>query len=652
MVVQKPNGGVAAGVTDSDLDRWRSGVAGVLTKTSRRDPADLPAQPERLLDSPTYEGFPIRPLYTGLDETTEPGLPGRWPFVRGGDALRDVKSGWKVAEAFPADGSTADDENEDDENGLVLLALTEGVSALVLKVGGHSKGTGHSKGKGNGAGDGKEGAAVCVRPAELERLLDGVFLDLVPVVLEIAGDGSTYAATADALLSLLTGLNDDQRSRLSVDLGADPLTAPLAERLAPSLGDVLATAEKVIGYGGHVRAITVDGPVFHNLGANASWELGASIAAGVAYLRRLVDAGLPTAAALGQISFRFAADDDQFMSIAKLRAARQLWARVADVVGEPEAGGVTVHASTSLAMMAQRDPWVNMLRTTVAAFSAGIGGADTVLVHPFDIAIPGGFPGTVRSFARRIARNTQLLLLEESHIGRVLDPSGGSWFVEDLTGELAEQAWGHLQEIEAHGGFEAARDHVSGRIAEIAKLRANDIAHRRTALTGVNEYPNLSEIPLPQGDSLPAVRRYATDFEILRNRSDVRLENSGARPTVLLLPLGPLAEHNIRTTFTSNLLASGGIEAVNPGPLDAAGVDQAVADAGCAEVAVICGTDGRYASEASGIVEAARQAGVRHILLAGPEKAVIEADSRPDGYLTAAIDAVQALSDLLTRLGA
>ncbi len=627
--MQKPSAGAAAGVIDSDLDRWRSAVAGVLTKTTRRDPADLPAEPERLLDSPTYEGFPIRPLYSSAEETTEPALPGRWPFVRGGDALRDVKSGWKVAEAFPADGSTAQESN-----GLVLLGLTEGVSALVLQVGA------------------TDSSAAGVPPAELGRLLDGVFLDLVPVMLKIVGDGSAYVDAADVLLTLLTGLDDDQRSRLSVDLGADPLTAQLAGQPAPSLGDVVTTAGKVAGYGGHVRAITVDGPVFHNLGANASWELGASIAAGLAYLRLLVDAGLSTAAALKQISFRFAADDDQFMTIAKFRAARQLWARVADVVGEPEAGAATVHASTSLAMMAQRDPWVNMLRTTVAAFSAGVGGADTVLVHPFDIAIRGGFPGTARSFARRIARNTQLLLLEESHIGRVLDPSGGSWFVEDLTSELAEHAWGHLQGIEAQGGFAAASEYISGHIGEIAKRRTDDIAHRRTALTGVNEYPDLSEIPLPQGDSLPTVLRYASDFETLRNRSDVLLNKTGGRPTVLLLPLGPLAEHNIRTTFTSNLLASGGIEAVNPGPLDATGVGQAVADVGGAEIAVICGTDGRYANEVSGVVEAGRQAGVAHILLAGPEKAAAEADSKPDGYLTAKIDAVEALSDLLTRLGA
>lgn len=627
MAVQNPSAGAAGGVIDSDLDRWRSAVAGVLAKSMKRDPADLPAEPERLLDSGTYDGFPIRPLYTSADEHGEPALPGTWPFVRGGDALRDVKTGWKVADVYPADGSSAAEAN-----GSILLGLTEGISALVLRVGGSGQ--------------------ARVAPSELPRLLDGVYLDLVPLVVECSGDGTTYTDTADALLDLLKDLDDDQRSRLSVDLGADPLSAPLAGRPGPALDDVIATATKLTDFDGHVRALTVDGPAFHNLGANASWELAGSIGAGVAYLRRLVDAGLSTSAALAQISFRFAADDDQFMTIAKLRAARQLWARVAEVVGEPSAGAATVHATTSLPMMSQRDPWVNMLRTTVAAFAAGVGGADTVQVHPFDVAIDGGFPGTARSFARRIARNTQLLLLEESHIGRVLDPAGGSWFVEDLTRELAEQAWSRFQDTETQGGFEAARDSIRAQIAEVAERREADIAHRRTAVTGVNEYPNLTEVPLPQGDPLPAVRRYAAGFEALRDRSDAFLQNTGARPKALLLPLGPLAEHNIRTTFTSNLLASGGIEAVNPGPLEASGIAAAVSQSGITDIAVICGTDARYGDEASAAIEAAKAAGVKHVLLAGPEKAVAAAVSKPDGHVTAKIDAVQTLSDLLTRLGA
>ena len=632
-------------IAESDRDQWRAAVAGVLAKSSRKDPGDLGAEPEHLLDSQTYEGFPIRPLYSILDSQPEPPLPGRWPFVRGGDARRDVKSGWKVVETFPLPGQVSVDEG----NGAVLSALTEGASALALRVGASEatgNGSGASEATGNGSGE--QG----VPAADLDRFLEGVFLELVPVILEAGAD---YTVAADAVLALVTDLDDDRRARLSIDLGADPLTAALTGRAAPSVDDVVSTATKAIGYDGGVRAITVDGPTFHGLGASASWELGAAIAVGVTYLRALTDGGVPTSDALRQISFRFAADDDQFMTIAKLRAARQLWARVAEVVGTPDAGAATIHAVTSMPMMSQRDPWVNMLRTTLAAFAAGVGGADTVGVYTFDSAIPGGLPGVATTFARRMARNTQLLLLEESHVGRVLDPAGGSWFVEDLTQALAEQAWAHFTDVEARGGFDRSADYVSAQIAEVRDRRRADVAHRRTSVTGVNEYPNLAEAPLPStslAGSEPAVERWGADFEALRDRSDAFLATKGSRPTALLLPLGPLAEHNVRTTFAANLLASGGILTVNPGTVSAPGVAAAVTEAGDPSVVVICGTDSRYGEEASAVVAAARAAGVSHVYLAGPEKAVAGAEDGPDEYLTAKIDAIAALSTLLTRLGA
>jgi methylmalonyl-CoA mutase len=628
---------VSAGPADpaQGRARWRTAVAGVLAKSTRRDaknPKDLGPEPERLLDSPTYEGFAIRALYTALDELPEPPLPGEWPYLRGGDALRDVKSGWRVAEAFPAQpvpGVAAEDVNT-----AVLAALGEGVSALLIRIGESS-----------------------VAPAQLEKVLEGVYLSMAPVILDAGAD---YPAACDALLELVAQVEPDQRATLSIDLGADPLTALLSERPVPPLKEVVAIATRVAGEHG-VRAITVDGPAFHNLGANATWELAGSVAAAVAYVRTLIESGLSLGDALRQISFRLAADDDQFMTVAKIRAMRQLWARVAEVVGDPDGGAAVVHAETSLPMMTQRDPWVNMLRSTLAAFGAGVGGADTVLVFSFDVAIPGGFPGMATSFARRMARNVQLLLLEESHVGRVLDPAGGSWFVEELTEELAQQAWAHFQAIEAHGGFVDASDYIAGQIAEIAAERAADIAHRRTAITGVSEFPNLDEPPLPQSDSRETplaagnLLRYAAEFEALRDRSDVYLAGNGSRPRALLLPLGPLAEHNIRATFASNLLASGGIEAVNPGTVDADGVAKAVADAGAPTVVVICGTDARYGNEAVGIVEAARRAGVSHVCLAGPEKTLAETkdpEHRPDEFLTAKINAVEALSSLLSRLGA
>jgi methylmalonyl-CoA mutase len=616
--VQVPSAGPSD--VEAGRARWRSAVAGVLAKSARRDVADLPAEPERLLDFQTYEGFPVRPLYTSLDALAEPPLPGHWPYLRGGNALRDVNSGWQVAERFPTSGPVREG------NAAVLSALADGVSALVLRVG-----------------------ASGVAPAEVDRLLEGVFLELVPVVIDAGAD---FAAATDAVLALVADLSAEKRARLSIDLGADPLTAPLSGRPSPPVGDVVTTASRTTGYRGGVRAITVDGPAFHNLGASASWELAGSIAAAVNYLRLLGEGGIAVAQALQQISFRFAADDDQFLTVAKLRAARQLWARVAEVAGEPEGGAATVHVVTSLPMMAQRDPWVNMLRTTLAAFGAGVGGADTVLVEPFDAAIPAGFPGIATSFSRRIARNTQLLLLEESHIGRVLDPAAGSWYVEDLTEELAGQAWTNFQAIEARGGFVPAREFVAEQIAGVRARRTDDIAHRRTPLTGVSEYPNLAEPPLPRDGSPPIPGRYAAGFEALRDRSDAYLDKNGSRPQVLLLPLGPLAEHNIRTTFSSNLLASGGIEALNPGTVDAAGLKDAVVAAGSPQVAVICGTDARYGTEVGAMVVAARDAGVSRLYLAGPEKAVTDPVHRPDDYLTATIDAVEALSTLLTRLGA
>lgn len=610
---------MSSSVMESDRERWRSGVAGVLAKSLRRDVADLPEEPERLLDTATYEGFAVRPLYTAFDGQPEPSLPGAWPFVRGGDARRDVLSGWKVAEEFgAANGSAAETNNA------ALLALTEGTSALVLKLGG-------------------QGVPV----AELGQLVDGIYLDLVPVIVDAGAD---YAAAAAALQGLVADFDEDKRSRLSLDLGADPLTAPLSGRDAPALDEVVTVAAGVAG-GRGVRAITVDGPALHNLGASAVWELAGAVAAGVAYLRALTEGGLSTAEALGQISFRLAADDDQFTTIAKLRAARRLWARVAEVVGAADAGAAVVHAVTSAPMMSRRDPWVNMLRTTLAAFGAGVGGADTVLVAPFDAAIPGGLPGTASSFTRRMARNTQLLLLEESHLGKVLDPGAGSWFIEDLTVALAEQAWAHFQDLEGRGGFVAAREYLAEQIAAVRDARADDIAHRRTPVTGINEFPNLAEKPLPAAaiEATETVARYAAGFEALRDRSDAYLAAHGVRPSAVLLPLGPLAEHNIRTTFAANLLASGGVETVNPGTVAADGVAAAVGEH---TVAVICGTDKRYGTEVSEIAAAARAAGVTHLYLAGPDKAVADATHKPDEYLTAKIDAVEALSTLLTRLGA
>ena len=282
--------------------RWRPAVAGVLAKGRS---GDLPAEPERLLDSPTYEGFPVRPLYTAWTRCPNRRCPAGGRSCAAATRCATSSPAGRSPERFPARRRRVADGN-----GAVLVALTEGVSALVLRVG--------------------EPAAR--RPANwtaCSRACSSTWCR------SSSTPACDYVAAADAVLALVTDLDDDQRARLSMDLGADPLTAPLSGRPAPSVdrrrGD---RGQGRPDYDGGVRAITVDGPAFHNLGASASWELAGSVAAGGrATCGCSATAGLAVADALRQISFRFAADDDQFMTIAKLRAARQLWARVAEVVG-------------------------------------------------------------------------------------------------------------------------------------------------------------------------------------------------------------------------------------------------------------------------------------------------------------------------------
>ena len=309
-------------------------------------------------------------------------------------------------------------------------------------------------------------------------------------------------------------------------------------------------------------------------------------------------------------------------------------------------------------MMAQRDPWVNMLRTTLAAFGAGVGGADAVTVLPFDAVIPGGAPEVSDAFAARIARNTQLLLLEESHLGRVIDPAGGSWYVEHLTDAMAQTAWAFFQELEGAGGFRAALGAglLGERIDSSRGKRDDDIANRRKALTGVNEFPNLDEAPIPAaakpGDTgaLPSVR-YSESFEQLRNRSDVHFGSTGSRPAVFLATLGPVAEHNVRAGFITNLLAAGGIAAINPGPLDAPkAVTTAFAETGT-PVAIVCGTDKRYAAKGSDAVRELRDAEATEVFVAGATKTFADYEHQPDGFLGAGADAVAALTGLLATLG-
>jgi methylmalonyl-CoA mutase len=614
---------------DEAYEAWSSAAAAVLAKSRRSAVEDLPAGAEELLSTTTPDGLRIRPLDTRKDEVAESGLPGAFPFVRGADPDRDVALGWRVTERFGDDDTPAADVNN-----ALLEALSNGASGLWLSL---------------GAG---------LSADDLPAVLDGVYLDLIPVTLDAGTDGIAAArALLDARANAVAAPESAEPTAATItSLGLSPLTAAFSGR--PSVDGAEATALAVDVPAG-VRAFRVDGTDFATAGADNGLEIALIVAAAVTHLRDLTAAGASAADALRQITFAVAADDDQFATIAKFRALRTIWARVAEVLGSPESGAAITHGVTDLSMQTQRDPWVNMLRTTIAAFGAGVGGADQVTVLGFDAAIPPERRTSSATFSRRIARNTQLLLLEESNIGRVLDPAGGSWFVESLTDDLAQNAWTVFAQIEAAGGYRAAlrSGWITDRVGASLARRDESVAHRQTAVTGVNEFPNLDERPLgadvadstdlPHGS--PRLARVGRTYEELRDRSDAVLEQTGSRPSVLMLPLGPVAEHNGRTTFIANLLAAGGIAAINPGPLGADDIAAAVADAGT-PIAVVCGTKQRYADDGGAALAAARAAGLSTVLLAGPDKEWPDGDDRPDGSLRVGIDAVATLTGLLDQL--
>lgn len=608
---------LAAGFPAARHDEWVALVDRVLRGSGRIAEDAPPGAGVEALTRTTPDGIRVPPLLTAEDVAgVETGLPGAAPFVRGSRAQGPAPDGWDVrqrhAEPDPAAAREA-----------ITADLRNGVDSIWLVVG-------------------EGGTAV----ADLPAVLAHVALDRVPIVLDAAGSG----AGAPQLLALAAD-GRVARSALLGTLGLDPLGQRARTGDAPDLDSVVHLASRVAQEFPLVRAIVVDALPVHGAGASDGQELGWSLAAGVAYLRALTGAGLDLETAARLLEFRYAATAEQFPTIAKLRAARRLWARVTQVCGQAGSGSAQPqhqHAVTSPVMQTRRDPYVNLLRGTVAGLAAGLGGADAVTVAPFDAAIGASTP-----FSRRIARNTQALLVQEAHLARVIDPAGGSYLVEHLTERLARAAWAFFQEIEAAGGALAALDSglLAERVAAVRARRRHDVATRRAPLTGVSEFADLHEkpverepLPAPARGGLP-VFRLAEPFEALRERSDRRLAETGARPRAFLATLGPLAAHATRAGFARNLLAAGGVESVDAGPTDTADqVVEAFAAAGT-PVAVLCSTDALYAERGEATVAALRAAGARHVLLAG------RADvGGVDGQLATGCDTLAVLDDVYSVL--
>ena len=524
----------------------------------------------------TADGIELVPVHgpDTCDVSGDPaGLPGFGDRTRGSLASGNLAGGWDIRALVADNGPEA-------ANASVLDELLRGSTSFLLD----------SKAVGIASAD------------DLARTLDGVHLDMTTVALLPGPDTPAVAAW---LLDHWEADGIAPADRRGV-LGLDPLGVAARHGGALSWDAAMDLVDRCRDLP-HVRPLVVDATPYADAGATDARQLGWVTASGVEALRALVDHGLSVEDAFDQISFTLSADTDQFATIARMRAARRLWARVAEVSDASEdRRGQVQHAMTSAADLTQRDPWVNLLRGTVAAFAAGVGGAGSVTVRPFDSAI-----GRSDEFGRRTARNTQLLLLEEASLAAVVDPVGGSWYVEHFTDRLAEEGWTHFQNVESDGGMSVAQ--ASGRIAaEVAtcwEARRARLATRTEPITGVSVFPNLDE-ERPVRDpasSAPAgplsLLRRAEAFESLRDATD-----AAGGGTVGMTALGPQADHTARTTFAANLYAVAGLRTVDVEPGTATDLPAVV---------VICGSDDRYATDGVDAVSALRTAGVARIHLAG-----------------------------------
>ncbi len=586
---------------------------------------------DKRLVSHTADGLALQPLYTRADAVERAAPTTRTATFPGGWDIRQ-----RHAEPDPKVANAA-----------ILEDLAGGATSLLLQI----------------TAPGQAGLPYGAEA--LSAALQGVFLDACGVALD-ARENTMDAAGSLIEIWRAANINENERrGAFNYDpLGGLARTGTLYYPAQRSC-EIAAKFANDCRTMTHITALVADGRPYHEAGAGEAQELAAMLATLVAYLRACETAGLRPRAAFAKIGLALAADADLFLTMAKVRAARKLAVRVAQACGATHAvDKLHIAVTTSERMMARRDPWVNMLRTTVACAGAAFGGADAITVLPFTWAM-----GKPDAFARRIARNTHLVLQEESSLGRVADPAHGAWFVEKLTDELARAAWALFQDIEAKGGMASALEtgFIQAEIARVAEARGRDIAAGRLELTGVSTFPRLAEdgievepSPVPEpvvkgGTSVTPLtpRRLAEPFERLRDAADAHQAKTGKRPQVFLASLGELAVHSARSTWARNFLAAGGIEAIaSPALHNSADAGKAFADSG-AQVACICSSDEVYAELGEATAGALKAAGARRVVLAGRPKAQLEAleAAGVDTFIHAGCDAIATLGRLHEVLG-
>jgi methylmalonyl-CoA mutase len=584
---------VDAGLASVTYSRWRAVAE-----------ASLRGAPFDSLVATTAEGLHIDPLYEPAAQSC------RITHAHQGQA-------WAIAQRIdlPDPAAANRQASADLENGADALTLVFHGSPLA---------------RGFGLGADGEGAEADM----LARALDAIALDQISIRIE-AGAAAGRLAAAFSTLVIQRKLDP---ASVTIDLGLDPvgmLAATGIDVRDRVLGDFASPANPAFPLELAGSRLLADGRYYHEAGAGEAQELGFTLATAVEYLRHLESAGTPLELACDQIAFLLAADADEFLTLAKFRALRLLWAKIQSQCGllpKP----ARVHAETSYRMMTRRDPWVNVMRCTVATFSAGLAGADSVTILPFTTAL-----GLSDEAARRLARNTQLILIEEANLAKVSDPAQGSGSFEALTALLCDRAWIEFQRVERLGSMTAAlrAGQVQTDIARVRERRQRAIASRQQPITGTSDFPNLHEAaigvlrPAPQrpggaptqpglGEACAPLpqQRDAEPFEALRDYADESAAQTGHHPQVFLAALGSASAHTARASFVKNFFEAGGLEVpLREGFDSAETAANAFARSGAA-LACICSSDALYSELAIAVAKRLKTAGAKHIYLAGRPK--------------------------------
>lgn len=538
--------------------------------------ADLKGVPfEKKLVWRTNEGFNVQPMYRAediADMKTTDSLPGEFPYIRG----TRTDNEWLTRQEIIA-------QSLEEANEKAIDAISKGVNSIGVKV-----------------------PKSQVDKSSLETLLKGIDLSKIEINLSTCPNHCLELARNLAEIVTTAGLADTFRG--SIDY--NPLRGALKHGRSVDLSTIASQAKEIIEAVAAVkqlRVLAVDSDMLTNAGAYIYQETGYALAWGAAWMTLLTEAGLDAAKVGCRIKFNMGISSNYFMELAKFRAARMLWAQIVEQY-KPScqcACKMHVHASTSRFNQTIYDAHVNLLRSQTETMSAALAGVDSITVVPFDTPYK-----TPDAFSERIARNQQFLLKEESHLDKVVDPAGGSYYVETLTLSLAKEAWKLFLDVEDKGGFFAAVNDgaVQTEVNESNKKRHADMARRKEILLGTNQFPNFNEMAAEKiekngcscgcgcNDSNDASKalnmsRQASDFETLR----LATEHASNRPKVFMLTIGNLAMRLARAQFSSNFFGCAGYEIIDNIGFETVADGIAAAMDKHADIVVLCSSDDEYA---------------------------------------------------------